>query len=102
MLKQRGKAQTQHLKNMERMKAEINKRIEQLLQDIINILDTHSQTHIIKKTYDGRDNHQQIISTDTILKGSVIQSEEDIDEQIKAKFLARLVREYRKNRERAK
>ncbi len=31
MLKQRGKAQTQHLKNMERMKAEINKRIEQLL-----------------------------------------------------------------------
>jgi hypothetical protein len=29
-------------------------------------------------------------------------AEEDVDEALKAKFLARLVREYRKNRERAK
>jgi len=35
MLKQRGKIQTQNLKNIERMRIEINKRIEQLLIDII-------------------------------------------------------------------
>jgi len=29
-------------------------------------------------------------------------AEEDVDEALKAKFLARLVKEYRKNRERAK
>jgi len=29
-------------------------------------------------------------------------SAEDIDEQVKARFLTRLVREYRKNREKAK
>lgn len=72
MLKQRGKAQTQHLKNMERMKIEINKRIEQLLLDIIKVLDSHSQTNVNKKTYDGKDTHYQIITTETILKGSVI------------------------------
>ena len=43
----------------------------------------------------------KVISTDVILKASSI-AEEDVDEQVKAKYLARLVREYRKNRERAK
>ena len=43
----------------------------------------------------------RIISTETILRASAL-AQEDVDEQIKAKFLARLVKEYRKNRERAK
>lgn len=43
----------------------------------------------------------QVISTDTILKASSLATE-DIDEALKARFLSRLVREYRKNRERAK
>jgi hypothetical protein len=42
-----------------------------------------------------------VISTETILKASAVASE-DIDETIKARFLARLVVEYRRNRERAK
>ncbi|CDW79524.1 UNKNOWN [Stylonychia lemnae] len=92
------KKQTQNLKNMERMRQELNKRIEQNLMAIIKILDDH-QERLAED--DEQDDYQQIISNDTILKGSVISSE-DIDEQIKAKFLTRLVREYRKNRERAK
>ena len=76
---------------MERMKVQINRRIEQILLDVIQILDTHT----------GKDD-KQIVATDTILKGSVIESEEDIDEKIKAKFLTRLIVEYRRNRERAK
>ena len=43
----------------------------------------------------------KIISTETILRASSL-AEEDVDEQVKAKYLARLVKEYRKNRERAK
>lgn len=81
------------------MKQELNKRIEQHLLDIIKILDEQYENN--EGDEDEKDELQQIISTDTILKGSVISSE-DIDEQIKAKFLTRLVREYRKNRERAK
>lgn len=43
----------------------------------------------------------KVISTETILRASAIAME-DIDEQVKARFLARLVKEYRRNRERAK
>jgi hypothetical protein len=43
----------------------------------------------------------KIISTETILRASAL-SEEDVDEQLKAKYITRLVKEYRKNRERAK
>ena len=86
---------------MERMRAEINKRVEQYLVEIIKVLDDHSNLNNFDDDDEGAQQQQQIISTDTILKGSVIQTE-DIDETIKAKFLTRLVREYRKNRERAK
>jgi len=47
------------------------------------------------------DEAMKIISTETILRASAIASE-DVDEQIKARYLSRLVKEYRKNRERAK
>ncbi len=43
----------------------------------------------------------KVISTETILRASSL-AEEDVDEQVKAKYLSRLVKEYRKNRERAK
>ncbi len=43
----------------------------------------------------------RVISSETILRASAVASE-DIDETLKARFLARLVKEYRKNRERAK
>eukprot|EP00347_Sterkiella_histriomuscorum_P013263 403365389 len=101
MTKQLHRKQTQNLKNMERMRAEINKRVEQYLVEIIKVLDDHSNLNNFDDDDEGAQQQQQIISTDTILKGSVIQTE-DIDETIKAKFLTRLVREYRKNRERAK
>ena len=47
------------------------------------------------------DEEQRILTTDTILRASGVASE-DVDETIKAKYLARLIKEYRKNRERAK
>ena len=43
----------------------------------------------------------RVISTETILRASSI-AEEDIDETIKAKYISRFVKEYRKNREKAK
>jgi hypothetical protein len=43
----------------------------------------------------------RVISTETILRASSV-AEEDIDETIKAKYIARFVKEYRKNREKAK
>lgn len=79
------------------MKLEINKRIEQHLLDIIKILDERVAQH----DDDDPDTVGQVISSETILKGSAV-AQEDIDEKIKAKFLSRLVREYRRNRERAK
>ena len=91
-----SKKQTHNLKNLERMRLEINKRIEQHLVDIIRILDENSEDTDENEEFPG-----QLLSTETILKGSVIATE-DIDEQIKAKYLTRLVREYRRNRERAK
>jgi hypothetical protein len=47
------------------------------------------------------DEQFRVISTETILRASAIATE-DVDEKLKAKFLARLVKEYRKNRERSK
>lgn len=40
-----------------------------------------------------------VINTETIIRGSALGKEEDIDEALKAKFLTRLVREYRRNLE---
>jgi len=42
-----------------------------------------------------------VISTNTIVRGSLVREDEDIDETLKAKFLARLFREYRRNLEHA-
>ncbi len=47
------------------------------------------------------ESHFRVISTETILRASAV-SQEDVDEQVKAKYISRLVKEYRKNRERAK
>jgi hypothetical protein len=43
-----------------------------------------------------------VISTETIVRGSLIREDDEIDETLKAKFLARLFREYRRNLEHAK
>ena len=92
------------------MRLEVNKRIEQNMIEIIKILDdmnfgegSSSQGLGSKETlYTFEDDEAfRIISTETILRASAIAME-DIDEQLKAKFLARLVKEYRRNRERAK
>lgn len=92
--------QSQNLKNIERMRLEVNKRIEVNLVEIIAILDDmYRQAAEDGKTLDGE--IEIIISTETILRASSVASE-DIDETIKARFLARLVKEYRRNRERAK
>ena len=45
--------------------------------------------------------NMRVISTETILRASSI-ADEDVDETIKARYIARFVKEYRKNRERAK
>jgi hypothetical protein len=92
--------QSQNLKNIERMRLEVNKRIEVNLVEIIAILDDmYRQAAEDGKTLDRE--IEIIISTETILRASSVASE-DIDETIKARFLARLVKEYRRNRERAK
>ena len=88
------------MKNLDRMKVEVNKRIEQSMLDIIKILDTMGADSLSKETLDD-DDDLRVISTETILKASAIATEE-VDEAIKARFLARLVKEYRRNRERAK
>jgi len=88
------------MKNLDRMKLEVNKRIEQSMLDIIKILDTMGADSVSKETLDD-DDDLRVISTETILKASAIATE-DVDEAIKARFLARLVKEYRRNRERAK
>jgi hypothetical protein len=92
--------QSQNLKNIERMRLEVNKRIEVNLVEIIAILDDMYR----QAAEDGKTLNREIeiiISTETILRASSVASE-DIDETIKARFLARLVKEYRRNRERAK
>jgi hypothetical protein len=43
-----------------------------------------------------------VIKTETIIRGSLIREDNEIDESLKAKFLARLFREYRRNLEHTK
>ena len=43
-----------------------------------------------------------VINTDTIIRASSIREDSEIDESLKAKFLARLFREYRRNLEHSK
>lgn len=45
--------------------------------------------------------NMRVISTETILRASSI-ADEDVEETIKARYITRFVKEYRKNRERAK
>ena len=40
-----------------------------------------------------------VIRTETIIRASLIRKDEEIDETLKARFLARLFREYRRNLE---
>lgn len=40
-----------------------------------------------------------VIQTETIVRASLIRDDEEIDEALKARFLARLFREYRRNLE---
>jgi hypothetical protein len=50
-------------------------------------------------------NHKRntfIFDTDTIMRGSAIREDENLDESLKARFLARLFREYRRTLENAK
>ena len=89
------------IKNIERMRQEINKRIEYNMLEIIKILDDNTKALGLSVTDEDEELSHQLIATDTILKCSAI-SAEDIDEKVKAKFMTRLVREYRRNRERAK
>ena len=91
------------------MRAEVNRRIESNVMEIMRVLDD-MEAGVIRSmqgsketlyTFEEDEQHLRVISTETILKASAVASE-DIDETLKAKFLARLVKEYRKNRERAK
>ena len=75
------------------------------MSEMIDVLD-----HMASYQYDDdteseksspqRTNSAFIIHTDTIIRGSTLSKEDTIDEALKAKFLARLIREYRRNRER--
>ncbi|TNV83658.1 hypothetical protein FGO68_gene12243 [Halteria grandinella] len=98
-------AQTQQLKNIERMRVELNKRMEQNMGEIMKVLDDMERDGSGSKetlfTMEDEDEGGKVISTETILRASAIATE-DVDETLKARFLARLVKEYRKNRERAK
>ena len=72
-----GQAQSQNIKTLERMRAEVNKRMEIIMLEIIRILDdmqidsngTGSKETL--ETYED-DETLRVISTDTILKASAI------------------------------
>lgn len=73
---------------------------------MIQVLDTNAT---LTSEIDSNNNRQSqrairhfVIDTETIIRGSNLREEELIDEALKARFLARLFREYRRNLEYAK
>lgn len=68
-----------NVKNNERMKKEINKRIEQHLTFIVDILDQKTQEALENKDEDS-DEKLEILTTETILRASAIGNDDDIDE----------------------
>ncbi|CDW75714.1 UNKNOWN [Stylonychia lemnae] len=82
-------SQQQTLKNNKRMKLQIIQKIEKHLEDLISILDQKAQ-EAQQSISDFTDQSVQILSTQTIIRASQLAEQQDIDEQIKAKFIARL------------
>eukprot|EP00347_Sterkiella_histriomuscorum_P004332 403360849 len=94
--------QQQSLKNNEKMRQEIVKRIEKHLLSIVQVIDQKTQEAKQAIQDSLSEETLQILSTQTVLRASALADQEDIDEQTKAKFIARLVREFCNNREREK
>ena len=84
---------------------EIRKQIEIHLNEMILVLDTNATYNSDADGSDGEAPTQKsptqafVIKTETIIRASLIRQDEEIDEALKARFLARLFREYRRNLE---
>ena len=90
---------------------EIDENLNKHLEIMISVLDTNATYQYQEDELDTSrgtpKSHQEkrhtfSISMDTILRGSALKSEEmslGLDEQLKARFLTRIFREYRRNLE---
>ena len=89
--------------------AELKRRIEMHIEEMIVVLDSNATFNHANEEGGGLPEDEEesrpksfIIAKDTIIRCSNLQQEELIDEALKARFLARIFREYRRNLEHAK
>lgn len=86
-------------------RSQIRKQIEIHINEMIQVLDTNATYNSDADGSDGEAPTQKsptqvfVIKTETIIRASLIREDEEIDETLKARFLARLFREYRRNLE---